>query len=101
MSVQSIPKNRFAIAGDTPPTPTPTLDVDAAIALKLKDDPRAASVELYERFAPDINRLVWRLLGADPDLNDIVQQVFYKVILHAHRLRDPSRLGAWVQSITV
>lgn len=97
MRLQSIPRNAFTPANEA----APTLDADAAIALKLKEDPRRASVELYERFAPDINRLVWRLLGADPDHNDIVQQVFCKVILHAHRLRDPARLGAWVQSITV
>lgn len=74
---------------------------DLALARRMLEDPVAASNELFNRFSADVNRLVWRLLGADPDHNDIVQQVFYKVMLHGRRLRDPSRLGAWVQSITV
>jgi RNA polymerase sigma-70 factor (ECF subfamily) len=97
MSVHSITRNAPAPSDET----VPAVDADVAIALRLREDPRGASSELYARFAPEINRLVWRLLGADPDHNDIVQQVFCKVILHAHRLRDPARLGAWVQSITV
>ena len=43
---------------------------DATLALMLRDDPRAAATALYERFAPEVNRWVWRLLGADPDHND-------------------------------
>jgi RNA polymerase sigma-70 factor (ECF subfamily) len=74
---------------------------DMALALRMLEDPVAASSELFTRFSADVNRLVWRLLGADPDHNDIVQQVFYKVMHHGRRLRDPARLGAWVQSITV
>jgi RNA polymerase sigma factor (sigma-70 family) len=56
---------------------------------------------MHRRFSAEVNRLVWRLLGADPDHNDLVQQVFVKVLTNSHRLREPERLGAWVQSITV
>lgn len=67
----------------------------------MKSDPGRAVELLYARFSSDVNRLVWRLLGADPDHNDIVQQVFFKVMRHGHRLREPKKLRAWVQSITV
>jgi RNA polymerase sigma-70 factor (ECF subfamily) len=67
----------------------------------MKSDPARAAELLYARFSGDVNRLVWRLLGADPDHNDIVQQVFFKVMRHGHRLREPKKLRAWVQSITV
>lgn len=74
---------------------------DATLALLLRDDPRAAATALYERFAPEVNRWVWRLLGADPDHNDIVQQVFMTVLREGSRLRDAQRLGPWVRAITV
>jgi RNA polymerase sigma-70 factor (ECF subfamily) len=67
----------------------------------MKSDPGNAVELLYARFSNDVNRLVWRLLGADPDHSDIVQQVFFKVMRHGHRLREPKKLRAWVQSITV
>lgn len=74
---------------------------DVFLARQLQTDPVRAVHALHTRFASDINRLVWRLLGADPDHNDIVQQVFFKVMRNGHRLRDPERLEAWVHSITV
>jgi RNA polymerase sigma-70 factor (ECF subfamily) len=44
---------------------------------------------------------VWRLLGADPDHNDVVQQIFYRILRQGVRIRDPERLDAWVQSVAV
>jgi RNA polymerase sigma-70 factor, ECF subfamily len=74
---------------------------DTELAHRLRTDASGVAGELHDRFAASVNRLVWRLLGADPDHNDIVQQVFFKVMRNGHRLRDPERLSAWVQSITV
>lgn len=86
--------------------PTGALDVEpvqtnAELVDRMRADPVAAAHEIYARFSDDVNRLVWRLLGADPDHNDIIQQVFYKVMTHGHRLREPRRLRGWVQAITV
>lgn len=64
-------------------------------------DPRAGLAAMHDRFARDVNRIVWRLLGADADHDDIVQQVFFRVLTSIHRLRDPDRLEAWVRAITV
>jgi RNA polymerase sigma-70 factor (ECF subfamily) len=47
-----------------------------------------------------INRVVWRLLGADAEHDDVVQQVFVKIIRHSASLREPDKLHAWVQAIT-
>lgn len=74
---------------------------DAELVARLRTDVSAAAGALHDRYAPVVNRLVWRLLGADPEHDDIVQQVFCKVIEHARGLRDPSRLGVWVQKTTV
>jgi len=74
---------------------------DAELVALLLRDPSTAAAKLHDRYAPIVNRLVWRLLGADADHDDLVQQVFCKVIEHAERLRDPSCLGAWVQRTTV
>jgi RNA polymerase sigma-70 factor (ECF subfamily) len=74
---------------------------DADLVALLLRDPSTAAAKFYDRFAPIVNRLVWHLLGADADHDDLVQQVFCKVIEHGGKLRDPSRLGAWVQRTTV
>jgi RNA polymerase sigma-70 factor (ECF subfamily) len=74
---------------------------DGALAERLLEDPGSAAADVYERFSSDVNRWVWRLLGGDADHNDVVQQVFVKVLRSAKRLRDPGRLSAWVHAITV
>jgi RNA polymerase sigma-70 factor (ECF subfamily) len=74
---------------------------DFALAELLRQDPHAASAAIYDRFAPPVNRWVWRLLGADVEHNDVVQQVFVRVLRSATRLRDSTRLSAWVHAITV
>jgi RNA polymerase sigma-70 factor, ECF subfamily len=74
---------------------------DSELVRLLVDDAPAAAGVLHDRYAPTVNRLVWRLLGADAEHDDIVQQVFCKVIEHAGELRDPSRLTAWIQKTTI
>jgi RNA polymerase sigma-70 factor (ECF subfamily) len=67
----------------------------------MRSDPVGAAPMLYARFAPVVNRLVWRLLGADPDHNDVVQQVFYRILKQGVRIREPEKLDAWVQTVAV
>ncbi len=74
---------------------------DIELAELLRVDARAAAPRLYERFAPTVNRLVWHLLGADLEHNDLVQQVFLRVLKSGARLRDSERLSQWVRAITV
>jgi RNA polymerase sigma-70 factor, ECF subfamily len=74
---------------------------DAALAELLRSGSPAAAAAVYDRFSTQVNRWVWRLLGADQDHNDLVQQVFVRVIRAGRRLRDSDKLAAWVHSITV
>jgi RNA polymerase sigma-70 factor, ECF subfamily len=74
---------------------------DADLLERVRDEPVQGAGLLYARFSEDVNRLVWRLLGADADHHDIVQQVFLKVLQHCDALREPEKLASWVQSITV
>ncbi len=101
MSLHSLPSNVFEPGSVASDAESEAARRDEELAARLREDPTAAMAELHARFAGDVNRLVWRLLGADPDHNDIVQQVFCKIMLNGHRLRELTRLGGWVQSITV
>jgi RNA polymerase sigma factor (sigma-70 family) len=56
---------------------------------------------LYLRLSPLINRLLWSLLGADAERDDIAHEVFIRILRGAARLRDPERLEAWAARITV
>jgi RNA polymerase sigma-70 factor (ECF subfamily) len=74
-------------------------DQNAELVEQMRSDPVAAAPLLYARFALSVNRLVWRLLGADPDHNDVVQQIFYRVLKQSKHLREPDKLDSWVHTI--
>lgn len=74
---------------------------NADLVDQVLQDPRAGLAAMHDRFARDVNRLVWRLMGADSDHDDLVQQVFFRILTSVHRLRDPERLEAWVRAVTV
>jgi RNA polymerase sigma-70 factor (ECF subfamily) len=56
----------------------------------------AAGDALYDRMGKRVNGLVWRMLGPDPDHDDLVQQIFMNVIAGVGGLRDAAKLDAWV-----
>jgi RNA polymerase sigma-70 factor (ECF subfamily) len=74
---------------------------DALVADLLRSGSREAAAAVYDRFSAAVNRWVWRLLGADPEHDDIVQQVFVRVLHAGSDLRDSDKLAGWVHAITV
>lgn len=56
---------------------------------------------LFVRYRRDVNRLVYQLLGPDVEHDDIVQDVFVRVISRASSVRDADRERAWVASVAV
>lgn len=74
---------------------------DAELAALLRSGSRESAAAIYDRFAPQVNRWVWRLLGADHEHSDIVQQVFVRILRFGPRLRETDKLTAWVHAITV
>jgi RNA polymerase sigma-70 factor, ECF subfamily len=71
------------------------------VALAQRGDQAAAASAVYSRFSEDVNRLVWRVLGADAEHDDVVHQVFVQIISGLAKVRDAERLGAWITSVCV
>jgi RNA polymerase sigma-70 factor (ECF subfamily) len=61
----------------------------------------AAAAAVYDRFSGDVNRLVWRVLGADAEHDDVVHQVFVHLLSGLSKVRDPGSLPAWMASVCV
>jgi len=74
---------------------------DAELAELLRSGSREAGAAVYDRFSAQVNRWVWRLLGADHEHSDIVQQVFVRILRFGPRLRETDKLTGWVHAITV
>lgn len=67
----------------------------------LESDAERGARLLFRRFSVEVNNLVWRLLGADAEHNDIVQQVFFKALARWRSVREPEYLGTWIRTIAV
>lgn len=64
---------------------------------RLQSNDRAVlSDELYDAIAPVINKLLWTLLGPDPERDDLAHEIFLRILQSLPKLRDRSRLQPWV-----
>lgn len=79
--------------------PLPESD-QALIALVLSGSERARR-DLVERYAEDVERLLYRILGPDHEIEDLMQEVFLIAMGSLGRLRDPSALRSWLGGIAV
>jgi len=75
----------------------PSEDVSLVSAARSGD--RAAFGRLYDRYARMVHGI---LLARVPprEVNDLVQEVFLAALRQLHALRDVSRFGAWLGTIT-
>jgi RNA polymerase sigma-70 factor, ECF subfamily len=60
-----------------------------------------ARAAFYDRFAMHVERLLVRVLGHDPELEDLLQDVFLAAFATMPRLRDASALSPWITRVTV
>jgi RNA polymerase sigma-70 factor (ECF subfamily) len=74
---------------------------DARLVAALLERDLTAAAQLYDRYAANVRGMAHRLLGADTELDDIVQDVFVAAITSIQRLRDPSMLKSWLLGIAV
>jgi RNA polymerase sigma-70 factor (ECF subfamily) len=56
---------------------------------------------LYVRHRADVARLVYRMLGARSDLDDVVQEVFFQVYRSLKDFRGQSKFSTWLHRVTV
>jgi RNA polymerase sigma-70 factor (ECF subfamily) len=78
----------------------PEIDAERLLAMALAGDPRAP-VALFDCFEATVNRLVWRVLGADEAHDDVVHQVFVALLAGLRRVRDTGSLEGWVVVVTI
>ena len=72
---------------------------NADLVERMRTDPVGTAPIVCARFAPVVSRVVWRLLGTDPEQNDVVQQVVCEILQEIASLREPEKLDSWVHAV--
>lgn len=76
-------------------------DDDHELLARLVSGERAAAAVFYDRFAPSVQRTLRRVMGPDPDLADLLQEVFLAALKGVHRVHTAENLGPWLRGIAV
>jgi RNA polymerase sigma-70 factor (ECF subfamily) len=64
-------------------------------------DPRRRIDELFKQHAGFVARLVFRLLGRDDEVDDLVQDVFVSLFRHIDTIRQEEATRAWLVTTAV
>ena len=80
--------------------PHTTDDADRLVRQAAAGDP-AAFRALFARHRNDVARLVYRMLNAPADLDDVVQEVFVQVFRSLKDFRGQSKFSTWLHRVTV
>jgi RNA polymerase sigma-70 factor (ECF subfamily) len=89
-----------AMSAIRPHTTRTADDADALVRQAAAGDP-AAFRALFARHKSDVARLVYRMLNAPADLEDVVQEVFVQVFRSLKDFRGQSKFSTWLHRVTV
>ena len=74
-------------------------DMELAQAL-IKGTPNAPELA-WERYAPLVHRIVSRAIGPDAEVEDVTQEIFYRLFSRIGTLRKPEALRSFVISFAI
>lgn len=74
----------------------------AALLAGLRAGDRGAQAAFFERYVVDVERILFRLLGPDTELQDLVQESFLQALSSIGSFRgDEGALGPWLRSVAI
>jgi RNA polymerase sigma-70 factor (ECF subfamily) len=79
----------------------PLPDSDVALVAALGAGRLDARGALFDRYGGDVERVLYRILGPDADIPDLLQDVFVVGLTSLHRLQNPQALKSWLIGIAI
>jgi RNA polymerase sigma-70 factor (ECF subfamily) len=67
----------------------------------VRDGEEWARAALYDRYAPDVARVLHAVLGPDQEIADLIQETFIEVLDSIDTLRDSEAVAAWMRQVAV
>jgi RNA polymerase sigma-70 factor (ECF subfamily) len=76
------------------------VELEVLLAAVARGDREAIGL-FFDRFEREVNRLVWTMLGADAEHDDLVNQAFEVMLQKIGSVRSPAAVSGWVRQVTV
>jgi RNA polymerase sigma-70 factor, ECF subfamily len=79
----------------------PLPDSDAGLVAAVRAGRADAHEELVRRCGPDVERVLFRVLGPDSEMEDLAHEIFIAAFQCLDQLREPKALRSWLVGIAV
>jgi RNA polymerase sigma-70 factor (ECF subfamily) len=79
----------------------PLPESDAALVAALRAGREGAREEIVRRCTPDVERVLYRVLGPDSEIEDVAHDVFMVAFTSLDQLRQPQALRSWLVGIAI
>ncbi len=79
----------------------PVPETEAALVACLRSEPERGQTVLFDRYSADVERILCRILGPDPEMTDVLHDVFIAAMTSIGSLRDDNALRSWITGIAV
>ena len=79
----------------------PIGESDVALVAALQAGRHDAAAVLFDRYGRLVARVLARVMGSDPEIPDLIQDVFVAALSSVRRLEEPDALRQWLTSIAV
>lgn len=80
---------------------SPTREHDLELARRAASGDRGAQRELFLEQRTTVHRALYRILGSNRELEDLLQDTFIEIFRAVHSFRGDSTLSRWCQTIAI
>ena len=99
--VADVRLHRMRLVAAANASPEEASATDLELARALIDGTSHAAEAAWERYAPLVHRIVSRAIGPDAEVEDVTQEIFYRLFSRIRTLRKPEALRSFVISFAI
>ena len=93
--------HRMRLVAAATASPEEASATDLELARALIDGTANAAEAAWERYSPLVHRIVSRAMGPDAEVEDVTQEIFYRLFSRIRTLRKPEALRSFVISFAI
>ena len=93
--------HRMRLVAAATASPEEASATDLELARALIDGTSNAAEAAWERYSPLVHRIVSRAIGPDAEVEDVTQEIFYRLFSRIRTLRKPEALRSFVISFAI
>lgn len=79
---------------------SPEAPDDVELANRCASGDRRAQRQLFDEYRDRVHATLYRIMGSNRDMEDLVQEAFLQVFRSIHSFRGEAKLGTWISRIT-